>query len=55
MIIKFKNDVTEKQVSKLKSVLLKQGFELHESIGESTHLLGVIGDTISKDINSLYS
>lgn len=55
MIIKFKNSVTEEQVSKLKSKLLKQGFELHESIGENTHLLGVIGDTTSYDINGLYA
>ncbi|XFA98400.1 3-deoxy-7-phosphoheptulonate synthase [Candidatus Izemoplasma sp. B36] len=55
MIIKFKNNVTEEQVSRLKSKLLKQGFELHESIGETTHLLGVIGDTISYDINGLYA
>lgn len=55
MIIKLKNTVTEEQVSKLKSKLLHQGFELHESIGESTHIIGVIGDTSSFDINSLYA
>jgi len=55
MIIKLKNTVTEKQVSRLKTKLLNQGFELHESVGESTHLIGVIGDTISFDINSLYA
>jgi 3-deoxy-7-phosphoheptulonate synthase len=55
MIIKFKTNVTEEQVSRLKSKLLNHGFEIHESIGESTHLLGVIGDTVSYDINSLYA
>ncbi|XMB71571.1 3-deoxy-7-phosphoheptulonate synthase [Mycoplasmatota bacterium WC30] len=55
MIIKFKNTATEEQVSKIKSKLLNKGFELHESIGESTHLLGVIGDTTSFEINSLYA
>ncbi len=54
MIIKFKSSATEEQISRLKSKLVNQGFELHESIGTSTHLLGVIGDTISYDINSLY-
>lgn len=54
MIIKFKSSATEEQISRLKSKLVNQGFELHESIGTSTHLLGVIGDTISIDINSLY-
>ncbi|MCK4551725.1 MAG: 3-deoxy-7-phosphoheptulonate synthase [Tenericutes bacterium] len=55
MIIKFKNTATEEQVSRLKEKFLKQGFELHESIGISTRLLGVIGNTISFDINSLYA
>ncbi|HOO43499.1 MAG TPA: 3-deoxy-7-phosphoheptulonate synthase [Bacillota bacterium] len=55
MIIKLKNSVSEEQVSRLKSKLLNQGFELHESIGESTHIIGVIGDTTSFDINSLYA
>lgn len=55
MIIKLRSNVTEEQVSKLKGKLLKQGFELHESIGESTHLIGVIGDTTSFDIESLYA
>lgn len=55
MIIKLKNNATEKQISKLKSALLNQGFELHESVGASTHLIGVIGDTTPFDINSLYA
>lgn len=55
MIIKLKNTVTEEQALRLKTKLLKQGFEIHESIGESTHILGVIGDTTSFDINSLYA
>ncbi len=55
MIIKLKNTASEEQVSKLKNKLLNQGFELHESIGESTHILGVIGDTSGFDINSLYA
>ncbi len=55
MIIKFKNTVTDEQVLKIKNKMLNQGFELHESIGKSTHLLGVIGDTASFDTNSLYA
>ena len=55
MIIKLKNNVSEEQVIKLKEKLLKQGFELHESIGESTHIIGVVGDTTVFDINSLYA
>lgn len=55
MIIKLKNKVAEEQVSKLKNRLLKQGFELHESIGENTHIIGVIGDTSGFDLESLYA
>ncbi len=55
MIIKFKNTATQEQINSIKSMLKKQGFGLHESIGRSTHLLGVIGDTISYDINRLYA
>lgn len=54
MIIKFKTTATLEQIEKIKSKLTNQGFELHESIGKSTHLLGVIGDTASFDTNSLY-
>lgn len=55
MIIKFKSSATEEQITKLKNKLLKQGFELHESIGETTHILGVVGDTSGFDIESLYA
>jgi len=55
MIIKLKNTATEKQIAKLKNKFLSQGFELHESLGKSTHLLGVIGDTTVIDVNSLYA
>ncbi len=55
MIIKLKNNATDKQILKLKNKLINKGFELHESIGESTHIIGVIGDTVSFDIESLYA
>ena len=55
MIIKLKNTATEEQISKLKNKFLNQGFKLHESLGKSTHLLGVIGDTTVIDVNSLYA
>lgn len=55
MIIKLKNTANENQINKLKTNLLSRGFELHESIGESTHLIGVIGDTTTVDVNSLYA
>lgn len=55
MIIKLKDTATEKQIAKLKNKFLNEGFELHESLGKSTHLLGIIGDTTVIDINSLYA
>lgn len=55
MIIKFKNTATETEITNFKTKLLNQGFEIHESIGKSTHLIGVIGDTTVVDINSLYA
>ena len=55
MIIKLKNNATDEQILKLKNKLINKGFELHESIGESTHIIGVIGDTVSFDIESLYA
>ncbi|MFW5794064.1 MAG: 3-deoxy-7-phosphoheptulonate synthase [Bacillota bacterium] len=55
MIIKFKNDVKEKEINIIRKYLLEKGFELHESTGESTKLIGVIGDTTSFDPNSLYA
>ncbi|MCF7923937.1 MAG: 3-deoxy-7-phosphoheptulonate synthase [Candidatus Izimaplasma sp.] len=55
MIIKFKNDVKEKELDKIRKYLINKGFELHESTGKSTKLIGVIGDTISFDPESLYA
>lgn len=55
MIIKFKNTATDLEITNFKTKLLNQGFEIHESVGKSTHLLGVIGDTTVVDINSLYA
>jgi len=55
MIIKFKNDVKENKIDIIRKYLLNKGFELHESTGKTTKLIGVIGDTASFDPNSLYA
>ncbi|MGM0495407.1 MAG: 3-deoxy-7-phosphoheptulonate synthase [Bacillota bacterium] len=55
MIIKFKNDVKENEIDIIRKHLLNKGFELHESTGKTTKLIGVIGDTASFDPNSLYA
>lgn len=55
MIIKLKNNVTPNQIDELKSHLISKGFEIHESFGKSTIIIGVIGDTTTIEPNSLYA
>ena len=55
MIIKLKNNVTQNQINELKKHLVDKGFDIHESFGKSTVIIGVIGDTTTIDQNSLYA
>jgi 3-deoxy-7-phosphoheptulonate synthase len=55
MIIKLKTNVSNHQIEELKQHLINKGFEIHESFGQSTVLIGVIGDTTTIDANSLYA
>lgn len=55
MIIKLKNNVTPNEIAEIKQHLINKGFEIHESFGKSTVIIGVIGDTTSIDQNSLYA
>lgn len=55
MIIKFKEGTKREQIEQLRSNLIKQGFEIHESIGSSITIFGVVGDTTKFDTNSLYA
>jgi len=55
MIIKLRNNVTTAQIEEIKTHLINKGFEIHESFGTSTLILGVIGDTTVLDPNSLYA
>lgn len=55
MIIKLKNNVTPEQFKELKELMISRGFEIHESFGKSTVLMGIIGDTTTIDANSLYA
>ena len=55
MIIKLKNTVKKDEINLLKNHLIKKGFEIHESFGKSTVILGVIGDTTIIDPDSLYA
>lgn len=55
MIVKLKNGVLPEQIEEIKNHLIKKGFEIHESFGKSTVIIGVIGDTTTIDPNSLYA
>lgn len=53
MIIILKQTACEQQIEALRSNLTAHGMKLHESKGEQTHIIGLIGDTKSLDIDSL--
>ncbi len=55
MIIKFKEGTTRHDIDSLRHFLQTSGFEIHESIGQTITLFGVVGDTTKYDINSLYA
>lgn len=49
MIIVLKQDAQESMVQAFKEKLKEEGFELHESTGMSTSLIGLVGDTSKLD------
>ncbi len=53
MIIILKKNTSEEQVHLLRQSLTQKGIKLHESEGEQTHIIGLIGDTKSLDMDSL--
>ena len=55
MIIKFKHDAPLESIQSLKQTLLDLGFQIHDSIGESVTIMGVVGDTSKFDIDRLYA
>lgn len=55
MIVKTKRDASKESIEHLLNHLKKQGFQIHESQGEAYHIYGIIGDTASYDIRSLYA
>ncbi|MDD3478200.1 MAG: 3-deoxy-7-phosphoheptulonate synthase, partial [Candidatus Izemoplasmatales bacterium] len=54
MIIKFKADARKEQIEHLREYLTKQGFGIHESIGTTITIFGVVGDTSKIDPQSFY-
>lgn len=55
MIVKLKQNANVEDVKHLKEHLRSKGFELHESIGTSYSIFGVVGDTARFDMRSLYA
>jgi 3-deoxy-7-phosphoheptulonate synthase len=55
MIIKFKEGTSRSEIDSLRAFLENNGFQIHESVGQTITLFGVIGDTTKYDINSLYA
>jgi len=54
MIIKFKEGTKPNQLDQVRNNLKKQGFDIHESIGSTITIFGVIGDTSKIDTQSFY-
>lgn len=55
MIVKVKRTADEVEVKQLLEHLESKGFEIHTSFGDSYRVYGVVGDTASFDIRSLYA
>jgi 3-deoxy-7-phosphoheptulonate synthase len=55
MIIKFREGTQRQEIEYLKNHMKSLGFDIHESVGETYTLFGVIGDTSKFDTNSLYA
>ena len=47
MIVIVKQGATKKSVEELKKELRQKGFDIHESQGTTTTILGLVGDTSS--------
>jgi len=55
MIVKLKRNADPKDISNLKEHLQNKGFEIHDSVGQTYSIFGVVGDTAGYDIRSLYA
>ena len=55
MIVKLKKQAVASEVQALKEHLIKRGFEIHESLGQTYSIFGVVGDTAKFDLRSLYA
>ena len=55
MIVKLKRTADPKDIANLKEHLQNKGFEIHDSVGQTYSIFGVIGDTAGFDIRSLHA
>jgi 3-deoxy-7-phosphoheptulonate synthase len=55
MIVKIKRNAIETDVKALKEHLTSKGFEIHESLGHTYSIFGVVGDTAGFDLGNLYA
>ncbi len=53
MIVILNQSATSQQVDALRRSLEAQGLKLHESIGEQTHIIGLVGDTKAVDVDAV--
>lgn len=53
MIIIFKKSASDEQITNFTEDLKAQGLGIHESVGENTHLIGLVGDVSKLDIDQL--
>ena len=54
MIIVLKNGTSKEEALKITNMLDKFNVKVNPIVGESTTILGLVGDTTSLDIQSLY-
>ncbi len=53
MIVILNPSATSQQVDALRRSLESQGLKLHESIGEQSHIIGLVGDTKAVDVDAV--
>ena len=55
MIVKLKRNANKEDIKALKDHLALKGFEIHESLGKTYSIFGVVGDTAGFDLGNLYA
>ncbi|MFA5007073.1 MAG: 3-deoxy-7-phosphoheptulonate synthase [Candidatus Izemoplasmatales bacterium] len=55
MIVKFKENTNHQEIEQLRTHLTGLGFSIHESVGQTYTIFGIVGDTTKFDMNSLYA